>query len=85
MDIQDILGVLHSKKTKNEKIAYLLEKDYSRDDIIKILKCSPNTITKIKKSIESTGSIPDHLSPGRPSKKTAAVTSFVTQQTFANP
>ena len=58
MDIQDILEVLHSKKTKNEKIAYLLEKDYSRDDIIKILKCSPNTITKVKKSIESTCSIP---------------------------
>ena len=85
MDFQDIKEVFHSNRTKNEKIAYLLEKGYTRDDIMKIIRCSPNTITKIKKSLESTGSIPDQLSPGRPSKKTPAVVSYVSQQTISNP
>lgn len=83
MDFQDIKEVFHSNRTKNEKIAYLLEREYTRDDIMKIVGCSPNT--KIKKSLESTGSIPDQLSPGRPSKKTPAVISFVSQQTISNP
>ena len=51
---------------------------------LKILWCCQNTITKVKKSIELAGSIPDQLSPGRTSKITTAVTSFVTQQTFSN-
>lgn len=77
MNYEDIQEVFNSNRTKNEKIAYLLEKKYSRDDIMKYVKCSPNTISKIKKSLQSTGSVPDQLSPGRPSKRTPAVVSFV--------
>ena len=52
---------------------------------MKYIKCSPNTISKIKKSLELTGSVPDQLSLGRHSKGTPAVVSFVSQQTFSYP
>mgnify|MGYP002475363883 CR=1 FL=1 len=85
MNYEDIQEVFNSNRTKNEKIAYLLEKKYSRDDILKYVKCCPNTISKIIKSLQSTGSVPDQLSPGRLSKRTPVVVSFVSQQTISNP
>ena len=74
MNDEGIQEVFNSNRTKNEKIAYLLEKKYSRDDILKYVKCCPNT-----------GSVPDQLSPGRLSKRTPVVVSFVSQQTISNP
>ena len=59
MNYEDIQEVYISNRTKNEKFAYLHENKYSRNDIMKYVKCSPSTITKIKKSLKSTGSLPD--------------------------
>lgn len=71
--------------TKNEQIEALIEFNFNTRDIQKILRCSPNSISKVKKSINETGSPPPMAKIGRPTKKTDNVASFIIKETNQNP
>lgn len=85
MDLQQIRELFNSGLTRNEQIAKLLGWNYSTSEIISIMKCSPNTVSKIRTSLKQTGSPPDQAKVGRPTKRTPQVSGFITQATLANP
>ena len=51
----------------------------------KILHCSPNTITNVRKSLNSTGEAPEQSKIGRPTKRTPQILGFDIQATLTNP
>lgn len=77
--------IFNSGLNKNEQIEALLDLEFSTRDIQLILKCSPNTISKVKKSIDETGSPPSMGKIGRPTKKTKEIASLIVQETSDNP
>ena len=82
---QQIKRIFSSGLTKNEQIAELLELDFSRRDIMTMVSCSPNRITKVRASMKVSESPPPEAKMGRPTKKTNDVAAFINQATFNDP
>ncbi len=85
MNPQQIGQVFNSGLSRNEQIAELLKDGQGRNDIMKMMKCGPNIITKVKSSLDLTGSAPPQAKMGRPTKKTPEVASFINLKTFDEP
>lgn len=85
MNPQQIGQIFNSGLSRSEQIAELLKGDQSRNDIMKMMKCGPNIISKVRSSLKLTGSAPPQAKIGRPTKKTPEVASFINQKTFDEP
>ena len=82
---RQIKRIFNSGLTKNEQIVELLELDFSRRDIMTMVSCSPNRITRVRASMKIGGSPPSEAKMGRPTKKTNDVAAFIRQATFNDP
>ena len=49
------------------------------------MKCGPNVISNVYKSLNMVGEPPEQAKIGRPTKRTPEVQSFIVKQTLANP
>ena len=81
----ETLARLENATNINEKIAILLNEKYSYEAIIKILRVSPKTISKVNSALKNGDDIPPVGKRGQPTKKTSEVITCTIQETVNNP
>lgn len=83
--MKKIRYIFNSGLSRNEQIAELIKLDITTRDIQTIMRCGPNIISTIRKSLDLTGYAPEQSKMGRPSKRMPEVKSFIVEQTTEDP